>query len=114
LIDFGPVEPWQPPRLFTPTMKKRSVSSGTAGADDVVPPAELPVGFVDFVRIGMAGDVVVAGKRVADQDGVRGVGVQRAVGFVHQVVGRQLRAAAQWQRLVEMRELGGDQANAPW
>jgi hypothetical protein len=81
-----------------------------AGADDVVPPAER---LVDFVRIGMAGDVVVAGQRVADQDGVRGVGVERAVGFIHQVVGRQLRTAAQWQRLVEMRDLGGDKANAP-
>ena len=28
---IGPVEPWQPPRLFTPMTKKRRVSSGLPG-----------------------------------------------------------------------------------
>ncbi len=37
----GPVEPWQPPRLFTPITKKRSVSIALPGPDHVVPPADL-------------------------------------------------------------------------
>jgi hypothetical protein len=30
-IDAGPVDPWQPPTLFTPITKKRSVSIGLPG-----------------------------------------------------------------------------------
>ncbi len=30
-IDPGPVDPWQPPRLFMPITKKRSVSIGFPG-----------------------------------------------------------------------------------
>lgn len=68
-----------------------------AGADDVVPPADV----VRCVGV-MAGDVVVAGERVADENGVRLGGVERAVGLVDQIVGRQSATAAQVQRLVEV------------
>jgi hypothetical protein len=68
-----------------------------AGADDVVPPADV----VRCVGV-VAGDVVVAGERVADEDGVRLGGVERAVGLIDQIVGRQNAAAAQMQRLVEV------------
>ncbi|MPN01478.1 hypothetical protein SDC9_148687 [bioreactor metagenome] len=61
-----------------------------AGADDVVPPADV----VWLVRV-VAGNVVMAGKRMADQDGVGFVSVQRAVGLDGQVVGRQDAASAQ-------------------
>ena len=30
-MEAGPVEPWQPPRLFTPITKKRSVSIALPG-----------------------------------------------------------------------------------
>ena len=39
LACIGPVEPKHEPRLLTPMTKKRFVSSGLAGADEVVPPA---------------------------------------------------------------------------
>jgi hypothetical protein len=50
----------------------------------------------------VAGDVVMAGERVADEDGVRLGGVERAVGLIDQIVGRQNAAAAQMQRLVKV------------
>ena len=62
----GPVEPWQPPRLFTPITKKRSVSTGLPGPDHVVPPADV----ARVVRVA-ARDVVRGVERVADQHRVR-------------------------------------------
>jgi hypothetical protein len=72
----------------------------STGADDVVPPADI-VGLVGVV----AGDMVVAGEGVADENGVRLGGVECAVGFIDQIVSGQNPAAAQVQRLVEMSAL---------
>ena len=49
-------------------------------------------------------------KRVTDQDRIGAIGVERAVGFVHQLERRQRRAAAQGQRLREARALRPDDA----
>ena len=68
-----------------------------AGADDVVPPADI----VRLVGI-VTSDMMVAGERVADEDGVRLGRIERAIGFVDQIVGGQNPAAAQVQGLVEM------------
>jgi len=66
-------------------------------ANNVVPPTDV-VG-----RIGvMAGNVVMAGQGVTNEDGVRFGGVERAVGLVDQIVGRQNAATAKVQRLVEV------------
>jgi len=71
-----------------------------AGADDVVPPADI------VRRIGVvAGDVMMTGERVADEDGVRLGGIERTVGLVDQIVGRQNTAAAELQCVVEMSAL---------
>jgi hypothetical protein len=71
-----------------------------AGADHVVPPAGA-------FRFGVvAGHVMRRVQRVADQDGVRFVGVQRAVGFIHQRVIADRGAALQAQRFGEMHRLG--------
>ena len=64
-----------------------------AGADQRLPPAGL-VG--DRV---LAGDVLIAGQRVADEDGVRLGGVQRAVGLVGDRDRRQRLVAVEPQRL---------------
>jgi len=69
----------------------------SAGADDVVPPADV-VGLVGIV----AGHMMMAGKGVADENGIRLGSIERAVGLVDQIVGRQNSAAAQMQRLVEV------------
>ena len=71
-----------------------------AGSDQVVPPAD--VGLVVLV---VAGDVVRGVQRVAHQHRVGARGIQRAIGFVGDVERRQLGAAAQADRLVEMRLL---------
>ncbi len=81
-----------------------------AGADDVVPPADVGRGFAGLVGAA-AGDVVMAGQRMADEDGVRFRGVERAVGFIHQVEGGQHAAALQSEGLVEVRALRADDAD---
>ena len=52
----------------------------------------------------LRGDVLVAGQRVADQDGVRLVGVQRAVGLVGDAVGAELDAAVEPQRPLDAQD----------
>ncbi len=74
-----------------------------AGPDEVVPPAD--VGFLVFVE---ARHVMRRVQRVADEHGVRARGVQLAVGFIGDVVGGQLGAAAQRDRLIEARFLRYD------
>jgi hypothetical protein len=59
----------------------------------------------------IAGDVMVARQRMADQHGVAVIGVQRAVSFVDDFVFRQRPAAVQGQRFFEMRDLGRDQTD---
>ena len=67
-----------------------------AGADHVVPPADV----VRVVRVG-AGDVVRGVQRVADQHRVRARRIQRAVGFVGDLEFGQHRAARQLERFGE-------------
>ena len=102
----GPVEPWQPPRLFTPMTKKRSVSIGLPGPIMLSHQPTLS-GSSGVV----AGDVMEAFERMADQDRVGFVGVERAVGFVDQLVGGQQGAAGELQRVGEARELRLDHAD---
>ena len=64
-----------------------------AGADHGFPPARLAG---DRVR---AGDVLVAGQRVEDQDRVGAVGVKLAVGLIGDRHGGEHLAAVEWQRL---------------
>ena len=65
-----------------------------AGADQHFPPARL-AGH----RIG-AGDMLVAGQRMADEDGVGAGVVERAVGLVGDLERRQQRAGVELERLV--------------
>src|SRR5690606_35614328 len=77
-----------------------------ARSDQVVPPARiLVVGRIT------AGDMVVAGQRMADQYRVARVGVEFAIGFVHQIVRRQHRPAFQRQRFAEVGGARGDDAD---
>ena len=86
-----------------------------AGADHVVPPA-----FAARDRLALfvgvpAGHVVRGVERVADQHRVGALGVERAVGFDHQLVGGQAGAAAQRQRFGESERLGrDDQSGVLW
>jgi hypothetical protein len=68
----------------------------SAGADDVVPPTDI-VGLVGV----MAGDMVMAGEGVANENGVRLGGVERAVGLIDQIVSGQnppLRKCSGWSK----------------
>ena len=50
------------------------------------------------------GDELVAGQRVADQDGVRLVGIERAVGLVGHAIGAELDAAVEPQRPLDAQD----------
>ena len=82
---------------------------GLARPDAIVPPAEL-VG----VAVEIAGGVRAAAQRVADQDGVGAVGVERAVRLVGDRHRAQRLAALKTERFVfgEGERLGGDGADA--
>ncbi len=77
-----------------------------ARADAAVPPARLAI-----VHAVVAGRVVMAGQRVADQHRIAAAGVELAVGFVDQLVIGQRAAAGERQRFGEMRDLRAHQAN---
>ncbi|MCY1540492.1 hypothetical protein D9M68_761370 [compost metagenome] len=79
---------------------------GLAGADATVPPAGLA-----FVRAVVAGRMMVAGQRVADQHGIAARGVQLAVGLVDQLVVGQAAPAGKCQGFGEVQHLGRHQAN---
>ena len=72
-----------------------------AGADHGVPPAGLAGDRVHII------DMLVAGQRMADQNGVGAVRIQFAIGLVGDLERRQIDAAIELQRLVhaELREL---------
>ena len=76
---------------------------GLAGADHVVPPADV-LGFVGVI----SGDVVMPGQGVTNQDGVGLVRVQLAIRFIHQFITRQHRTALKLQRSVELCALRAD------
>ena len=65
-----------------------------AGADHGLPPAGLARDRVDV------GDVLVAGQRVADENGVGAVGVELAIGLVGDLPGSQRGARIEGERLV--------------
>jgi len=71
----------------------------------------IEAGDVIPAAIEAAGGVVVAGERVADEDGVVPRGVELAVGLVHEVVGGQHPPAGERQGLVEVLRLRRDQAD---
>ena len=85
-----------------------------AGADHVVPPA-FAARYRLATGVGVQARHMVRGvERVADQHRVAALGVERAIGLKHQLVGRQLRAALQQQGFVETARLGrDDQRNLP-
>ena len=66
-----------------------------AGTDHGFPPAGLAGHRVHIV------DVLVAGQRVADQDGVGAIGVEFAIGLVGDLERREIDAAIELQRLID-------------
>ena len=65
-----------------------------AGTDHGLPPAGLAG---DRMHIG---DMLIAGQRMADQDGVGAVGIEFAIGLIGDLERRQIDAAIELQRLV--------------
>ena len=79
-----------------------------AWADHVVPPSDI-AGGVSVIT----GDVMVPRQRMADQDRIGFVVIQLAIRFIHQIVTRQHRAAAKYQRGVKRCALCADYAYIP-
>ncbi len=79
---------------------------GLARAHHVVPPAHV----AGVVRR-LSRHVVRRIQRVADQDRVAALGIERAVGFDRQFIGGQRLAALQGQGLIESDEGGSDEAD---
>ncbi|MCY1407735.1 hypothetical protein D9M71_230430 [compost metagenome] len=75
-----------------------------ARADAAVPPTGLAI--IDAV---VASRMVVAGQGVTNEHGVAGTGIERAVGFEHQVIGRDRTTAGQGQWFAEVCQLRCDQ-----
>ena len=67
-----------------------------AGANDVIPPADV----LRLVGVD-SGDVMAAGEGMAYQHGIRARRVQRTVGFINEFKARERGAAFQRDRLVE-------------
>ena len=84
----------QPPTTLAQMTKKRSVSIGLPGPTMVSHQPGLPVTGMGI------GHVLVAGERVADQDGVGAGGVERAVGLVGDLPGSERHTRIHHQRLV--------------
>jgi hypothetical protein len=84
----------QAPTTFGQITKVALGVDRLARPDDRVPPARLAGDRMHIV------DVLVAGERVADQDRVRALRVQRAVGLVGDLERRQLDAGVELERLV--------------
>ena len=101
LVEAGPVEPMQPPITLRADDEVAVGVERPAGADHGLPPAGLAG---DRVHIG---DMLVAGQRMADQDGVGAVGIELAIGLVGDLERREIDAAIELQRLVdaELRDL---------
>ncbi len=72
----GPVVPMQPPSTLTPMMKKRLGIERLARAHHLFPPAGLAGDGM------LAGQELVAGQRMAGEDGVGTRGVQLAIGLI--------------------------------
>ena len=81
----------QPPRTLLQTTKETVGVDRAAGADHVLPPAGLAGD-----RVGVR-DILVAGERVADEDGVRARFVQCAIGAVGEGERRQMLPAVEQQ-----------------
>ena len=77
------------------------MSSGTAGTDQGLPPAGLAGHGMNI------GDVLIAGQRVANQNGVGALGVELAIGLIGNLKWRKVDTAIKPQRLVgaELRDL---------
>jgi hypothetical protein len=58
-----------------------------------------------------AGRMMIAGQRMADQDGIVALGVQLAIGLVDELVLGQDLAALQGQRLIEVQPLRAHQTD---
>ncbi len=66
-----------------------------AGTDHGFPPAGLAGHRMDV------GDVLIAGQRMADQDGVGAIGIELAIGLIGDLERREIDAAIELQRLVD-------------
>ena len=95
LIEAGPVEPMQPPITLRADDEVAVGVERPAGTDHGFPPAGLAGDRMHIV------DMLIAGQRMADQDGVGAIRIQFAIGLIGDLERRQIDAAIELQRLVD-------------
>ena len=101
LSSAGPVEPMQPP------MHIGADEEITLGVEQLARPGENvpPAGLAgDRMRLG---NILIAGQRMADQDRVRAIGIELAVGLVCDRIGREALAGIERKRLRDGQAIAG-------
>ena len=93
LVEAGPDEPMQPPTTFGQITKIALGIDRPAGADHGLPPAGLAGDRM------LVDDVLIAGQRMADQNRIAAVGIERAVGLIGDLPRREIDAGVEPQRL---------------
>ena len=104
----------QPPGLAGGRIGRGRTGRAHAAADHVRADDEVSVGIErpagtdhDFPPAGLAGqrmhigDVLIAGQRMADQNGVGAIGIEFAIGLIGDLERREIDAAIELQRLVD-------------
>ena len=92
LVDAGPVEPIQPPITFEQNNEIPVGIERTPGTDHGFPPAGFAGHRMDI------GDMLIAGQRMEDQNGIGTFRIELAVGLVRDLERRKIDAAIKPQR----------------
>ena len=100
-----------PPGLIGSRIDRRGTRAAETAADHIGADDKMPIGIDRLARPHhpyppailacqrvFRGDILIAGQRMTDQDGIAGIRVERAIGFIGIFDWRKCGSAVQWQR----------------